>query len=114
MWKDIIINKSEASTGEASIEFYSVVINLYEVFNNCGRRHRLYSCNAEIWEYKGFLALVSYGTPIALYTPDNATLYDCLRIVYGYTATSAKHICKFSKWLAENNHPVQEFVRFRD
>ena len=110
MFKDIIIHKSEANR-----VFYSNIESiLYEVFHNCERRRRLYYCNAEIWEYKGFLALVSYGTPIAVYAPDNATLYDCLRIVYGYTSTSCQHISKFSKWLAENNYPVKEFVRFRD
>lgn len=110
MFKDIIIHKSEASKA-----FYSnIEIILNEVFRNCKRRIKLYSCNAEILEYKGFFALVSYGTPIAVYAPDNATLYDCLRIVYGYTATSAQHISKFSKWLADNNYTVQEFVRFRD
>lgn len=109
MFKDIIINKSESNR-----VFYSNIESiLYEVFSNCERRRSLYSCNAEIWEYKGFLALVSYGTPIAVYAPDNATLYDCLRIVYGYTATSAKHISKFSKWLAMNNYPLNSFVRFR-
>ena len=110
MFKDIIIHKSEANR-----VFYSNIDSiLYEVFNNCERIRTLYYCNAEIWEYKGFLALVSYKTPIAVYAPDNATLYDCLRIVYGYTSTSAKHISKFSKWLADNNYPVKEFVRFRD
>ena len=110
MFKDIIIHKSESNR-----VFYSNIESiLYVVFRKCERRCRLYYCNAEIREYKGFLALVSYGTPIAVYAPDDATLYDCLRIVYGYTATSAKHICKFSNWLAENNYPVQEFVRFRD
>ena len=110
MFKDIIIHKSEANR-----VFYSNIENImYEVFHNCERRCSLYSCNAEIWEYKGFLALVSYGTPIAVYAPDNATLYDCLRIVYGYTATSAKHISKFSKWLAMNNYQLDSFVRFRD
>lgn len=110
MFKDIIIHKSEANKA-----FYSnIEIILNEVFRNCKRRIKLYSCNAEIWEYKGFLALVSYGTPIAVYTPDNATLYDCLRIVYGYTATSAQHISKFSKWLAMNNYQLDSFVRFRD
>ena len=109
MFKDIIINKSESNR-----VFYSNIESiLYEVFHSCERRCRLYSCNAEIWEYKGFLALVSYGTPIAVYAPDNATLYDCLRIVYGYTATSAQHISKFSKWLAMNNHPLNSLVRFR-
>ena len=110
MFKDIIIHKSEANR-----VFYSNIESiLYEVFNNCERIRTLYYCNAEIWEYKGFLALVSYKAPIAVYALDNATLYDCLRIVYGYTSTSAQHISKFSKWLAENNYPVKEFVRFRD
>lgn len=109
MFKDIIIHKSESNR-----VFYSNIESiLYEVFRNCERLEKLYSCNAEIWEYKGFLALVSYKTPIAVYAPDDATLYDCLRIVYGYTATSTQHISKFSKWLAENNYPVKEFVRFR-
>ena len=110
MFKDIIIHKSEANR-----VFYSNIESiLYEVFCNCEGIRSLYRCNAEIWEYKGFLALVSYKTPIAVYAPDNATLYDCLRIVYGYTATSAQHISKVSKWLADNNYPVKEFVRFRE
>lgn len=110
MFKDIIIHKSEANR-----VFYSNIESiLCEVFSNCERIRSLYYCNAEIWEYKGFLVLVSYKTPIAVYVPDNATLYDCLRIVYGYTATSSQHISKFSKWLAENNYNVKEFVRFRD
>ena len=110
MFKDIIIHKSESNR-----VFYSNIESiLYEVFNNCEKRRSLYSCNAEIWEYNGFLALVSYGAPIAVYAPDNATLYDCLRIVYGYTATSAQHISKFSKWLAMNNYTLNSFVRFRD
>lgn len=110
MVKDIIINKSESNR-----VFYSNIESiLYEVFHNCERRRSLYSCNAEILEYNGFLALVSYGTPIAVYAPDDATLYDCLCIVYGYTTTSAQHISKFSKWLAMNNYKLDSFVRFRD
>lgn len=110
MFKDIIINKNESE-----IVFYNnIEIIMYKVFRNFERSCSLYHCNAEILEYKGFLVLVSYRTPIAVYAPDNATLYDCLRIAYGYTATSARHISKFSKWLAENNYPVQEFVRFRN
>ena len=110
MFKDIIIHKSEANR-----TFYSNIESiLFEVVKKGEKRCKLYFCNAEIWEYKGFIALVSYYTLIAVYTPDDESLYDCLRIVYGYTATSAKHISKFSKWLAENNYPVKEFVRFRD
>ena len=84
---------------------------LYYAFNHGKRLCRLYSCSAEIWECTGILVLVSYGTPIAVYT-DNWSLYDCLRVVYGYTATSSQHISKFRKWLAENNYNVQYAVRF--
>ena len=108
MFKEFHIHNGEANRNH----YKNIECILYEVFNNCERISRLYSCKAEIWEYKGFIALVSYKTPIAVYAPDNATLYDCLRIVYGYTSTSAQHISKFSKWLAENNYPVKQFVRF--
>ena len=84
---------------------------LYYAFNHGKRLCKLYSCNAEIWGCTGILVLVSYGTPIAVYT-DEWSLYDCLRVVYGYSATSSQHICKFRKWLAENNYPVQYAVRF--
>ena len=101
------INKSE----DSKRDYKEIESLLYLVFNKSKKRCRLYSCNAEIWGYMGILVLVSYGTPIAVYVRDGS-LYDCLRVVYGYTATSSQHISKFKKWLAENNHPVQHFVRF--
>lgn len=110
MVKEFNIRKSEAVRA-----YYSNIESiLYAVFGKGEKRHKLYCCTAEIWEYKCFLALVSYGTPIAVYDRGDSTLYDCLRIVYGYTATSAQHISKFSKWLAENNFSVNSFVRFRN
>ena len=84
---------------------------LYYAFKNGKRVCRLYSCKAEILECMGVLVLVSYGTPIAVYT-DDLSLYDCLQVVYGYTATSSQHISKFRKWLAENNYTVKYAVRF--
>ena len=86
MFKDIIIHKSESNR-----VFYSNIESiLYEVFRKFERSHSLYSCKAEILEYKGFLVLVSYRTPIAVYVPDNATLYDCLRIIWlhGYKCST--------------------------
>ena len=101
------INKNE----DAKRHYKDIESLLYSVFNK-GKKHcKLYSCSAEIWKYNGILALVSYGTPIAVYTRDGS-LYDCLRVVYGYTATSSQHIAKFRKWLAENNYTVQYAVRF--
>ena len=102
------INKNE----DAKSYYEGIESVLYSVFNNVKKSCKLYSCNAEIWGYMGILALVSYGTPIAVFTLYDRSLYDCLRVVYGYTATSSQHICKFIKWLAENNYTVKDAVRF--
>lgn len=102
------INKNE----DAKNYYRGIEGILYYVFKNGKKCCRLYSCNAEIWECSGILILVSYGTPIAVFEPGDGALYDCLRIVYGYTATSSQHISKFKKWLAENNWPVKHAVRF--
>ena len=101
------INKNE----DSKRDYREIESLLYLVFNKGKKRCKLYSCNAEIWECMGILVLVSYCTPIAVYARDGS-LYDCLRVVYGYTATSSQHISKFKKWLAENNYPVRHFVRF--
>ena len=101
------INKSE----DSKRDYKEIESLLYLVFDKGKKLCKLYSCSAEIWGYTGILVLVSYGTPIAVYTRDGS-LYDCLRVVYGYTATSSKHISRFKKWLAENNYPVRHFVRF--
>ena len=107
MFEVFKINKSEGSKRD----YREIESILYYAFNNGKKRCSLYYCSAEILECNGILVLVSYGTPIAVYTPDGL-LCDCLRIVYGYTATSNQHISKFKKWLAENNYPVRHFVRF--
>lgn len=101
------INKNEG----AKSYYKDIESLLYYVFHIGKKRCKLYSCNAEIWEYDGILVLASYGTPIAVYAY-GCKLYDCLRVVYGYTATSSQHICKFIKWLDENNYPVNYAVRF--
>ena len=101
------INKNE----DAKRYYKGIESILYYAFNHGKRLCKLYSCNAEIWECAGILVLVSYDTPVAVYAY-NWSLYDCLRVVYGYTATSSQHIYKFKKWLSENNYPVQYAVRF--
>ena len=108
MFEVCSINKSE----DYKRDYREIESNLYYAFKNGKKLCKLYSCNAEILECMGVLVLVSYGTPIALFTPTDYALYDCLRVVYGYTATSSQHIAKFRKWLAENNYTVQYAVRF--
>lgn len=56
---------------------------------------RLNHCQAWTQEFEGFTILWSYNTAVAVYDKVNDTLYDVLRGVYGYTATSAQHIAKF-------------------
>ena len=63
-----------------------------ESFKNIGRlRH----CKALVFESTNYYVLQSYSTDIAVIDKRTGILYDCLRMVYGYTATSAQHIAKF-------------------
>ena len=56
---------------------------------------RLNNCQAWTQDFEGFTVLWSYKTAVAVYDKTTDTLYDVLRAVYGYTATSAHHIAKF-------------------
>ena len=55
---------------------------------------RLDYCQAWTYQTRGYSFLVSYETIVA-FVDDNDNMYDVLRLVYGYTSTSAKHITKF-------------------
>ena len=57
---------------------------------------RLRTCSAIVYETDNYYILRSYNTVIAVIDKTFDTLYDCLRVVYGYTATSAQHIAKFN------------------
>lgn len=69
-----------------------------------GDYHRLNSCqawwrdiiNAKTGEVVGAI-LISYNTMVAFTI--NGVMYDFLRYVYGYTATSAQHIAKFRNFM---------------
>ena len=58
----------------------------------------LYSCKAE-WTIVGdWMLLRSYSTIVAAYNRETDEFFDFLRLVYGYTATSAQHIAKFREF----------------
>lgn len=57
---------------------------------------RLRSCSATVFTTTNYYILRSYNTIVAVINRNTDTLYDVLRIVYGYTATSAQHIAKFN------------------
>ena len=69
---------------------------------------RLRTCSAEVIETNNYYFLVSYRTMVAFIDKATDTCYDVLRLVYGYTSTSAQHIAKFrhdygaGKWGCEH------------
>ncbi len=74
----------------------------------------LRTCNAKVFWRGHYWVLISYNTVVALIDIDTDTLYDFLRLVYGYTATSAQHISKFNhdycsgKWGCTNTFTYRE------
>lgn len=57
---------------------------------------RLRTCSAKVLETPSFFILRSYNTVVAVIDKCTGSTWDVLRMVYGYTATSAQHIAKFS------------------
>ena len=75
---------------------------------------RLRSSSAYVLTTDNYYLLRSYNTIVAVIDRSNFTCYDALRHVYGYTATSAKHILKFCEdYGIPGCHPGTRYV-FRD
>lgn len=69
---------------------------------------RLDYCKAWTYQTRGYSFLVSYETIVA-FIDDSDNMYDVLRLVYGYTTTSAKHISKFrNKFRHVSEHTWRE------
>ena len=80
----------------------NVIVNNYghpDVKGSVWEIKQLYHCQAWIIHTDEGYYLKSYNTIIA-YTPGYYDIvYDFLRYVYGYTATSAQHISKFMRFM---------------
>ena len=69
---------------------------------------KLRSCSAVVHETDKYYFLQSYNTIVAFIDKSTGTCYDVLRLVFGYTSTSAQHIAKFrhdygnGKWGCEH------------
>lgn len=59
--------------------------------------HRLRYCNASVYENSYYYYLKSYSTIVAIIDKEKDACVDVLRLVYGYTSTSAQHIAKFDR-----------------
>lgn len=87
---------------ERQIEENTIVLQALEKYNETREADefisscRLRSCSADVLITAKYYILRSYNTIIAFIDRETDTLYDVLRYVYGYTATSAKHIAKFN------------------
>lgn len=57
---------------------------------------RLNHCQAWVCQANRYCFLVSYKTIVA-FIDDSGNMFDVLRLVYGYTATSVMHITRFRK-----------------
>lgn len=93
---------------EEQIKINKIVISHFEdAMNQLKERplpvkERLYNCQAYIEKTPEYIILTSYDTAVAVYSKLTGCVYDALRYVYGYTATSAQHIAKFRNWVREN------------
>ena len=87
---------------------------LGELFKESGvksvKGKRLRGCTAWVFETEGFYILKSYETYIACIRKYDDVLFDALRLVYGYTSTSAQHIAKFGQDYGQDKWGVHEKV----
>ena len=100
------MKKSEQMAINAKVQ--AVVEDFYKNEEHTEEVGRLRSCSAYVMRQGKYYYLVSYRTIIAVIDTTTDTLYDFLRMVYCYTATSAQHIAKFrhdygsGKWGCEH------------
>lgn len=65
---------------------------------------RLRTCSAAVLETPSFYILRSYNTVVAVVDKYTCSTWDVLRMVYGYTTTSAQHIAKFAADYGNGKH----------
>ncbi len=78
----------------ARVAFYELLFSCNNDLRKANSK-KLRSCSAKVYETKNWYILQSYETIVAYIWKHDFTIYDNLRIEYGYTATSAQHIAKF-------------------
>ena len=88
------MNMKQEQVNEMCLDVYRKATDEY--FNGESKVKPLRRCAAEVYETPGYFLLRSYRTLVAVVDKRTGNTYDILRVVYGYTATSAQHIAKFS------------------
>lgn len=105
---------------KAQIEANNEVLMAIERYNEdlkdgtIAKGKRLRSCQAYVYETRRFYVLRSYNTVVAVIEKSSDICYDFLRLVYGYTSTSAQHISKFDKDYCRGTWGCKERVTYRE
>lgn len=81
-------------------EINALVESIYNILFNGMHKEvepakRLRYCTADVFNLDDFYVLRSCNTVVACVDKETGDCYDFLRMVYGYTSTSAQHIAKF-------------------
>ena len=109
------MKKSEQLAINAKVLEYMQAYNDWVDSRNVFPRwERLRSCSAEVAKGGNWYVLRSYNTIVAAIDVRTDTLYDFLRYVYGYTATSAQHISKFNQDYGMGKWGCTNRVTYRD
>ena len=111
--------KCENLNAEAALDCFRIALRSATT-SICNER-RLRSCSATVFDLVDdttgevlYHVLRSYNTIVAFIDPTTDTLYDVLRLVYGYTSTSAQHISKFSHDYGMSKWGCAKRVTYRD
>ncbi len=87
----------QRSINQIAEAIYTDAMSEYERecrYDDC---ERLLHCQAWVYETTNYYLLRSYDTIVAVIDKTSYTIVDVLRMVYGFTRTSAQHIAKFRK-----------------
>lgn len=103
--------ENQALCNAICIEVYEDAMK--ELVYNYGFK-RLRKSSAVVFETENYYILKSYRTIIAVIAKATDTLYDVLRYVYGYTATSAQHISKFEQDYCRGKFRCEMRLTYRD
>lgn len=75
---------------------------------------RLHSMSAHVLETEHYYFLCSYQTIIAFIVKETDECIDVLRLVYGYTSTSAKHVSAFDHDYGHDKWGCKHRLTWRD
>ena len=88
--------KNQDLENMAATDLFDRAMNeLRQIRNEDDTVKRLRNCQAWVYETDNFYILRSYNSYVAAIEKSTHYCADVLRKVYGYTATSSQHICKF-------------------